>query len=112
MYLGRLPFSRHCREHDKRRTEVRLAVVAAVVVGLWFMAWTPYAVVALMGVSGRPPGPLASMVPALFCKTASCLDPYVYAVTHPRFRRELGKLCGPCGRAGIATRRPAKLRGR
>ncbi|XP_052129432.1 opsin, ultraviolet-sensitive-like isoform X2 [Frankliniella occidentalis] len=106
---------RHCREHDKRRTEVRLAWVAAVVVGLWFISWTPYAVVALLAVSGRPPDPLVSMLPALFCKTASCLDPYVYAVTHPRFRRELAKLCTrACGRLGIglgrASRRPAKAR--
>lgn len=83
-------------------------MVAGVVVALWFVSWTPYAVVALMGVSGRPPGPLVSMLPALFCKTASCLDPYVYAVTHPRFRRELAKLCG----CGLGSRRPAKLRGR
>lgn len=92
-------------------------MVAGVVVALWFASWTPYAVVALMAVSGRPPGPLVSMLPALFCKTASCLDPYVYAVTHPRFRRELAKLCSRLGACrvlgiGLAPRRPAKLRGR
>ncbi|KAJ1523358.1 hypothetical protein ONE63_001227 [Megalurothrips usitatus] len=102
---------RHCREHDKRRTELRLAVVAGVVVSLWFVSWTPYAVVALLGVSGRPPGPLVSMLPALFCKTASCLDPYVYAVTHPRFRRELNKLCARAGLTFGLPSRAAKMRG-
>lgn len=29
------------------------------------------------------------MIPALFCKVASCIDPFIYAVTHPRFRTEI-----------------------
>lgn len=82
--------SRRGQEQEKRKTEIRLAGVVIGVVGLWFFAWTPYAVVALLGVSGNAHliSPLSSMIPALFCKTASCLDPYIYAVTHPRFRRE------------------------
>lgn len=72
----------------------RLAFVVIGIIGMWFVSWSPYAVVALLGVSGQSHlvTPLASMVPALFCKTASCLDPYVYAVTHPRFRSELHHL--------------------
>lgn len=34
------------------------------------------------------------MVPALFCKTTSAIDPYVYAISHPKFREELWKLLG------------------
>nr|CAD7393856.1 unnamed protein product [Timema cristinae]CAD7428594.1 unnamed protein product [Timema monikensis] len=86
--------SKHCQEH---RMELKLASVVIGVVGLWFVAWTPYAVIALLGVAGqyRYITPLSSMVPALFCKTASCIDPFVYAVTHPRFRKELlTLLCG------------------
>nr|CAD7257746.1 unnamed protein product [Timema shepardi] len=86
--------SKHCQEH---RMELKLASVVIGVVGLWFVSWTPYAVIALLGVAGqyRYITPLSSMVPALFCKTASCIDPFVYAVTHPRFRKELlTLLCG------------------
>lgn len=85
--------SRRGQEQEKRRTEVRLAGVVIGVVGLWFVAWTPYAVIALLGISGNAHfiSPLSSMIPALFCKTASCIDPFIYAVTHPRFRREFKK---------------------
>lgn len=85
--------SRRGQENEKRKTEVRLAGVVIGVVGLWFVAWTPYAIVALLGISGNAHliSPLSSMIPALFCKTASCIDPFIYAVTHPRFRREFVK---------------------
>lgn len=32
------------------------------------------------------------MVPAIMAKMAACGDPYLYAVTHPRFRAELDKM--------------------
>lgn len=32
------------------------------------------------------------MIPAIMAKTAACCDPYLYAVTHPRFRVELEKM--------------------
>nr|BAQ54717.1 opsin, rhodopsin-7 like [Orthetrum albistylum] len=81
------------RERQRRKTELRLAIVVLGVVALWFVSWTPYAVVALLGFSGKRHlvTPLASMVPALFCKMASCIDPFVYAITHPRFRKELAR---------------------
>lgn len=85
---------RHGQEVEKRRTEIRLAGMVIGVIGLWFIAWTPYAIVALLGIFGfhHLISPLGSMIPALFCKSASCIDPYIYAVTHPRFRREIRKL--------------------
>ncbi|KAK7790844.1 hypothetical protein R5R35_010719 [Gryllus longicercus] len=91
---GAVDSQRHCREEEKKRSELKLAGVVAGVVVLWFVSWTPYAVVALLGITGRHDliTPLSSMVPALFCKTASCIDPFVYAVTHPRFRKELRSL--------------------
>lgn len=79
---------------DKNKTEIKLAVIVIGVIGLWFAAWTPYAIVCLLGISGNQNrlSPLGSMLPAIFCKTAACIDPYVYAVTHPRFRLEFGKM--------------------
>ncbi|XP_063217984.1 opsin, ultraviolet-sensitive-like isoform X2 [Bacillus rossius redtenbacheri] len=101
--------SKHCKDQEKHRLELRLATVVLAVVGLWFVSWTPYAVVALMGVLGLHAHitPLSSMLPAAFCKTASCVDPFVYAVTHPRFRQELLAMTG-LGCEVRAGRRRAK----
>lgn len=29
------------------------------------------------------------MAPAVCCKIVSCLDPWVYAISHPKYRKEL-----------------------
>lgn len=86
--------SRFGQEEEKRKTEIRLGYVVVGVIVLWFVSWTPYAVVALMGVFNQKEyiTPLGSMIPALFCKAASCTDPWIYAITHPRFKNELTKL--------------------
>lgn len=85
---------RYGQEEKKRKTEIRLGYVVVGVIMLWFMSWTPYAIVALLGVFGQKEyiTPLNSMIPALFCKAASCIDPWIYAITHPRFKKELMKL--------------------
>lgn len=79
---------------DKNKTEIKLAAIVMGVIGMWFAAWTPYAIVALLGILGHKEKltPLGSMVPAVFAKVAACIDPFVYAVTHPRFRIEFGKM--------------------
>lgn len=86
--------SRFGQEEEKRKTEIRLGYVVVGVILLWFVSWTPYAVVALLGVFNQKQyiTPLGSMVPALFCKAASSIDPWIYAITHPRFKIELIKL--------------------
>lgn len=86
--------SRFGQEAEKRKTEIRLGYVVVGVIGVWFVSWTPYAVVALLGVFDRKEyiTPLGSMIPALFCKAASCTDPWIYAITHPRFKNELTKM--------------------
>lgn len=82
---------RHIREENKRKQEIKLSLTVLSVIFLWFAAWTPYSVVALLGVSGHKEliTPICSMIPALFCKTASAIDPYVYALSHPKFKEEL-----------------------
>ncbi|KAL1489279.1 hypothetical protein ABEB36_014208 [Hypothenemus hampei] len=84
-------FVRHMKEEQKRKQDTKLALVVFSTICLWFLAWTPYAIVALLGVTGQKHllTPTASMIPAVFCKTASALDPYVYAITHPKFQWEL-----------------------
>lgn len=85
--------SRHVPVEMKRQ-EVRLALIVLLIICLWFIAWTPYATIALLGITGKEKyiTPLCSMIPALFCKSASCIDPFVYAFTHPRFKNELRRI--------------------
>lgn len=73
--------------------EVRIAKAAITVCFLFVASWTPYAVLALIGAFGDKnlltPG--VTMFPACACKFVACLDPYVYAISHPRYRVELQK---------------------
>ncbi|XP_058458646.1 opsin, ultraviolet-sensitive isoform X2 [Malaya genurostris] len=81
---------------NKNKTEIKLASVVIGIIGLWFIAWTPYAVVAMMGVFGYESmlTPAISMIPGMFTKIASCIDPYFYAMNHPRYRQELRRMFG------------------
>lgn len=86
--------SRHVKERTKRKAEIKLAVLVMAVIVLFFVSWTPYAVVALLGIFGHKDliTPITSMIPALFCKTAACINPFIYIITHPKFRKEFNKL--------------------
>lgn len=87
--------SRHIRSNkDKNKTEIKLSIIVIGVIILWFVAWTPYSIVALLGISGNEDKitPFGSMIPAMFCKASACINPYIYSITHPRFRLEFGRL--------------------
>ncbi|KAK9879339.1 hypothetical protein WA026_004190 [Henosepilachna vigintioctopunctata] len=85
---------RHIKEEKKNRQEIRLAFIIFFIIILWFVAWTPYATIALLGIFGQKHliTPMSSMIPAMFCKTASCVDPFIYALSHTKFKRELKAL--------------------
>ncbi|KAF7278134.1 hypothetical protein GWI33_008751 [Rhynchophorus ferrugineus] len=85
---------RHTKEELQRKQDVKLATIVLGVIFLWTLSWTPYSVISLFGITGRKDliTPVSSMIPALFCKTASAIDPYVYAVSHPKFREHLVKM--------------------
>lgn len=89
---------------DKNKVEMKLALVVIGIIGLWFLAWTPYAVVALLGISNNHDylTPLGSMIPAVFCKTSAVLNPFIYAVNHPRYKKELNRMLG-CSAPSSAT---------
>ncbi|XP_076235497.1 rhodopsin 5 [Calliopsis andreniformis] len=81
---------------DKERSvEMRIAKVAFTIFFLFLTAWTPYAIVALIGAFGEREllSPFCTMLPAVFAKTVSCIDPWIYAINHPRYRQELQKRC-------------------
>ncbi|CAG7721491.1 unnamed protein product [Allacma fusca] len=75
------------------RKEVRIAMLTTIIVGMWVTAWTPYAIVALLGIFGQKHviTPFISTLPSLFCKASSCVNPFIYAINHPRFQKELRK---------------------
>lgn len=73
--------------------EIRIAKAAITICFLFVCSWTPYGVMAMIGAFGDrtllTPG--VTMIPACACKFVACLDPYVYAISHPRYRIELQK---------------------
>lgn len=75
----------------RREQEIKIAIIGIIVVSVWVLAWTPYAVIALLGITGNEDyiSPHVSEIPALFCKTSSCINPFIYVISHPRFQREL-----------------------
>merc|ERR1719348_329127 len=75
-------------EANEQRAEIRIAKVAIANTALWIVCWCPYAITILQGTLGDLDRltPLATMLPSLLAKTASCYNPFVYALSHPKFR--------------------------
>nr|BAG80978.1 opsin [Triops granarius] len=81
------------RDHQEKSAEIRIAKVAIGLSLMFVVAWTPYALVALIAAFGNRAvlTPLVSMIPACCCKAVACIDPWIYAINHPRYRLELQK---------------------
>nr|QBP79225.1 ultraviolet wavelength sensitive opsin isoform B [Biston betularia] len=71
--------------------EIRIAKAALTVCFLFVASWTPYGVMALIGAFGDQQllTPGVTMIPAVACKAVACIDPWVYAISHPKYRQEL-----------------------
>ncbi|XP_063222857.1 opsin, ultraviolet-sensitive [Bacillus rossius redtenbacheri] len=78
---------------NQTSAEIRIAKAAIGICFLYVASWTPYAVLALIGSFGNKAllTPGVTMIPACACKLVACVDPYVYAISHPRYRLELQK---------------------
>ncbi|CAH0385630.1 unnamed protein product [Bemisia tabaci] len=81
------------QDAQQKSVEIRIAKVAMTIVFLFICSWTPYAIVALVGAFGDRTvlTPIASMIPAVSAKIVSCIDPWIYAINHPKFRAEMQK---------------------
>ncbi|XP_075225419.1 rhodopsin 3 [Lycorma delicatula] len=81
------------QQQQNQSAEVRIAKAAITICFLYVASWTPYAIVSLIGAFGNQDllTPGVTMIPACACKFVACLDPYVYAISHPRYRVELSK---------------------
>nr|QWV42716.1 ultraviolet sensitive opsin [Biphyllus sp. CRS 2021] len=79
------------QQQASQSAELRIAKAAITICSLFVASWTPYAVLALVGAFGDrallTPG--VTMIPACTCKLVACIDPYVYAISHPKYRLEL-----------------------
>lgn len=100
----------------KKKVEIRLVKCALSLIGLWTLAWTPYAIVSFIGLVTDDASmltPAMSMFPALFAKCASFIDPYVYGYSHPRYQKEIRtrifSLCFPGRRRPIPRRWDDKM---
>jgi len=78
-------------EANEQRAEIRIAKTAMFNIALWIGCWTPYAAITLQGCFGDFEGlkPLTTTLPALLAKSASCYNPFVYAIGHPKFRQAM-----------------------
>ncbi|XP_044756369.1 opsin, ultraviolet-sensitive-like isoform X2 [Coccinella septempunctata] len=81
------------QNQGNQSAEVRIAKAAITICFLFVASWTPYAALALIGTFGDQTllTPGVTMIPACTCKFVACLDPYVYAISHPKYRQELQK---------------------
>jgi hypothetical protein len=129
---GRASFSKTTVSFRKRRrqTDVRTALIILSLAMLCYTAWTPYAIVSLIGQfgpvdeDGQPKklSPMATAIPAFLAKTAIVFDPLVYGFSHPQFRSSVrqilrqhsvdssangGARAGPNNTTMIVMRRPA-----
>jgi len=80
-------------KENEDSAEVKIAKVAITNVMLWLCTWSPYAIVCFIGCFGDMSlvTPLVSQLPSFLAKTASCLNPIVYAVSHPKFRESIAR---------------------
>lgn len=80
-------------QQQQESAEVRIAKVAVTNVTLWAGIWTPYAMVVLLAIIGSKSTitPLLSQIPSFCAKTASCFNPIIYAMSHPKYREALTK---------------------
>ncbi|XP_057381173.1 pineal opsin-like [Daphnia carinata] len=93
---GRTLFSKTTVSFRKRRrqTDIRTALNILTLAMLCYTAWTPYAIVSLIGQfgpvdeNGEPEklSPMATAIPAFLAKTAIVFDPLIYGFSSPEFR--------------------------
>ncbi|XP_057380856.1 compound eye opsin BCRH2-like [Daphnia carinata] len=74
--------------------EIRIAKVAIINVTLWILAWTPFAIVCMLGTWGDTSKitPYICELPVILAKTSCVYNPLIYALSHPKYRECLKEL--------------------
>jgi r-opsin len=76
----------------RRQTEIRTAKIVVSLIFVYLAAWTPYAIVTLIGQFGPEDLEMSwvfTVIPAYFAKTAVVMDPLVFGFSHRHFRNSL-----------------------
>ena len=99
---GRVHFSHTAMSflEYRRRTELRTVLCLLSQALLFLMAWTPYAVVSLIGQFGPLDeggqvqwlSPLTTSIPSFFAKSAIVSNPLIYGFFHPKFRSSVSRI--------------------
>ncbi|XP_038152762.1 opsin 4xa [Cyprinodon tularosa] len=79
------------------RTEWKLAKIAFVVIIVFVLSWSPYACVTLTAWAGYAHilNPYSKAVPAVIAKASAIYNPFIYAITHSKYRDILAERV-PC----------------
>ncbi|XP_063050289.1 opsin 4xb [Engraulis encrasicolus] len=79
------------------RSEWRLAKIAAVVIVVYVLSWSPYACVTLISWAGYSHllGPYSKTIPAVIAKSSTIYNPFIYAIIHTKYRNTLAEKV-PC----------------
>ncbi|RVE65774.1 hypothetical protein OJAV_G00120190 [Oryzias javanicus] len=79
------------------RTEWKLAKIAFVVIIVFVLSWSPYACVTLIAWAGYASilNPYSKAVPAVIAKASAIYNPFIYAITHSKYRETLAEKV-PC----------------
>ncbi|XP_063235518.1 rhodopsin-like [Bacillus rossius redtenbacheri] len=86
------------------KAESRVALMIAVMIVSFMVAWTPYSVLALLIAFGDPSTvtPGLAVVPALVAKSSICYNPVIYVGLNTQFRSAWRKLLGQTGSADVS----------
>ncbi|ROT67127.1 opsin [Penaeus vannamei] len=78
------------KDSQKKSNDCKLAKIALMTVALWFMAWTPYAIINMAGFNYPSiVTPLFSIWGSVFAKANTVYNPIVYAISHPKYKSAL-----------------------
>ncbi|KAL2097917.1 hypothetical protein ACEWY4_007124 [Coilia grayii] len=72
-----------------RKREQRVLVMVIIMVVCYLLCWLPYGIMALLATFG-PPGlvtPEASIIPSVFAKTSTVINPIIYIFMNKQFYR-------------------------
>ena len=72
----------HFQDENADSAEVRIAKVAITNVTLWVCIWSPYAFVVMTAAFGDRSmiTPMVSQLPSFLCKSASVINPFIFAL--------------------------------
>ncbi|XP_012943629.1 rhodopsin, GQ-coupled [Aplysia californica] len=85
------------RKRFEVQAEIKTAITALVIISIFCLAWTPYVIIAFVGLYGPTTAidPLVSMFPNILAKISTVSNPILYSIGHPEVRKKMKKLFLP-----------------